>query len=112
MLGALLLAVVIGFALIFIRLGDVESRLDEAVAVAQAADAGTIEVSGRLDDLRASVDQLAEDLSLIGDGGGTSVPPELAATLRDIADEVRETRDAIRALEDRVDQVCESVPVC
>jgi ubiquinone biosynthesis protein UbiJ len=111
-LGALLLAVIIGFALLFVRLGDVEGRLDSASAAAQAADAGIVEVTGRLDDLQASVDQLSEDLSLADGSGTSSVPPELAATLRDIADQVGETRDAVRALDGRVDQICEGVPVC
>jgi hypothetical protein len=111
-LGALLLAVVVGFALLFIRLGDLETRLGDAHAAAQAAEAGGVEVSGRLDDLRASVDQLAEDLSLVNGDAAVGIAPELAATLRDIADEVSETRDAVQALDDRVDQICEGVPVC
>ena len=111
-LGALLLAVVIGFALLFIRLGDVETRLGEAQAAAQAADAWGTELSGRMDELQGAVAELSEHLSLSGGAGASGIPPELAATLRDIADQVTETRDAVRALDDRVDEICEGVPVC
>jgi uncharacterized protein YukE len=111
-LAALLLAVIIGFALLFVRLGAVESRLADAGEAAQAAGTRSEELRGQLDELRASIDQLSEDLSLVDGGGTASVPPELAATLRDIADEVSETRDLVQALDDRVDQICEGVPVC
>lgn len=111
-LAALLLAVITGFALLLVRLGEVETRLDNAAAAAQAAAVGGDEVQSQLDELRASVDQLVEELSLVDGGGTSSLPPELAATLRDIADQVSETRDAVQALDDRVDQICANVPVC
>jgi hypothetical protein len=111
-LAALLLAVIIGFALLFIRLGEVESRLGDAYGFAQTAAASGDELHGRVDEVQAAVDELTEQLSLTDGGGTSNLPPELAATLRDIADQVGETRDAVQALDDRVDEICANVPVC
>ena len=111
-LAALLLAVIIGFALVFVRLGEVESRLGDAYGFAQTAAASSDDLHARVDELQIAVDELTEQLSLADGDGTTSVPPELAATLRDIADDVTETRDLVQALDDRVDQICDGVPVC
>ena len=110
--GALVVVTLVGFALVLIRVDELESRVGAVDAGVQEVATANDLLTGRLDELESSVNELSETLSLTDGGDGSAVPPELAATLRDIADQVSELQDLVQALDDRVDEICDNVPVC
>lgn len=87
------------------EIGALQARVD-----AQASSLTVEELRTELDDLETSLDE-----ALIGAGGGSTGDPSQPAgggTAAELLERMDEVLDRIAALDERVSDICEGVPVC
>jgi hypothetical protein len=111
------LASTVVLVLLFLQSIGLRDDLDatrEEVASLRSGETSTMpadELRAALDDVSARLDELE---SSAGIGGGTTDPEQPAGggDEADIADRLDEILERIEALDARVDEVCDNVPVC
>lgn len=102
-------------AIVLVRLGGIENRVaatESTVAAIDAIDSGQLERA--LEELRTAVSEELATIRLRGvvptDSSGVIL--DRLDALEGALDRIDEMADTLAALQERLDQICEGVPVC
>jgi hypothetical protein len=119
-LAVLLVAVLAVGILLLLQVTELGDRVERAQssiaaishALVEQAEPGRVAIVERLTVVERRLSELADGLegdpSADGAGGGGTTGDDHAELL----DEVREIRSALDELRDRLDEICEGVPIC
>lgn len=102
-------------AIVLVRLGGIENRVaatESTVAAIDAIDSGQLDRA--LEELRTAVSEELATIRLRGvvptDSSGVIL--DRLDALEGALDRIDEMADTLAALQERLDQICEGVPVC